>query len=163
MENPMRRFAFASGCCAILLVGCGQSGGKSTAADTTAATTPPPAPAPAALTFGDVAGKWNLKVMPQTGDSTLITEVMTATAADTGWTIVRGKLKAEKVRPTVSGDSLITEGGPYPSALHKGLKVTTHTVWRLQGGNLVGATEARYNTKGADSLHHYRVEGTRAQ
>ena len=159
----MRRFAFASGCCAILLVGCGQSG-KSTSADTTATTTPPPAPpAPANLTFGDVAGKWNLKVMPETGDSTLLTEVLNATGGDTGWTIVRGKLKPEKVRPTVSGDSLITEGGPYPSALHKGLKVTTRTVWRLQGGNLVGATDARYNTKTADSLHHYRTEGTRAQ
>ena len=158
----MPRLAFACGCCAVLLVGCGQSG-KSTSADTTATAAPAAAPAPPSLSLNDVAGKWNLKVMPETGDSTLMTEVLNATATDTGWTIARGKLKPEKVRPTVSGDSLITEGGPYPSALHKGLKVTTHTVWRLQGGNLVGATEARYNTKGADSLHHYRVQGTKAQ
>jgi len=89
--------------------------------------------------------------------------VLTATATDSGWTIMRAKLKAQPVRPTVGGDSLITDGGPYPSALRKGVQVTTHTVWRLQGGKLIGTTVAHYSVKTADSVRTLHTEGTRAQ
>jgi hypothetical protein len=157
----MHRFAFAFGCCAIVLGACGQSG-QTKGADTTAVTTPPPAPAPPALALSDVAGKWNVKVMNAAGDSTLLTEVLNATATPTGWTLTRGKRKPDALTPSVSGDSLITDGGPYPSILKKGHKVTTHTVWRLQAGKLIGSTVAHYDTKGADSVLTLRDEGTRA-
>jgi hypothetical protein len=159
----MHRHALACVCCAAALAGCGGSQ-KTTAADTTAVTSPPPAPPPpAALSLNDVAGKWTLRVANEGSDSTLITEVLNATATQTGWTITRPKTRPEPVRPTVSGDSLVTEGGPYPSVLHKGLKVTTHTVWRLHADTLIGATVARYSTKSADSVHQYHVVGTRTQ
>ena len=156
----MHRLALACSC-ALVLIGCGQSGQKP-AADSTAVATPPPPPAPKPLALADVAGKWNLRVTNPGSDSTLLTEVMNATATESGWTIVRGKLKPEAVHPTTSGDSLITDGGPYPSALHKGAKVTTHTVWRMQDGKLVGETTAHYNLKGADSLRMLHVEATKA-
>jgi hypothetical protein len=157
----MRRYALAGICCAVALAGCGGSQ-KTTTADTTAVSSPPPAPPPPpALSLNDVAGKWTLRVANHGSDSALITEVLNATATQTGWTITRGKTRPELVRPAVSGDSLITDGGPYPSVLHKGLKVTTHTVWRLHADTLIGATVARYSTKSADSVHHYDIVGTR--
>jgi hypothetical protein len=145
-----------------MLAACSGSNQKA-AADSTAVATPPPAPPPPpAVSFNDFAGKWNLRVTNQAGDSTLITEVMTATATDAGWNIVRGKLKAQPIRPSVGGDSLITDGGPFPSALRKGVKVTTHTVWRLQNGKLMGTTTAHYSVKTADSVRTLMSEGTRA-
>lgn len=158
----MRRHALVCVCCAAALAGCGGSQ-KTTAGDTTAVTSPPPAPPPSVLSLNDVAGKWTLRVANEGSDSTLITEVLNATATQTGWTITRGKTRPEAVHPTVSGDSLVTEAGPYASALHKGLKVTTHTVWRLHADTLIGATVARYSTKSADSVHHYHIVGTRTQ
>jgi hypothetical protein len=158
----MPRFTLAYGCCVAVLAGCSSSEQKP-AADTTAVATPPAPPAPPPLAFSDVAGKWNLRVTNEAGDSTLLTEVMTATATPAGWTIIRGKMKPQTVRPSVSGDSLMTDGGPYPSALRKGLKVTTHTVWHLVNGNLTGVTVAHYNTKSADSVRTLHDVGTRAQ
>jgi len=161
----MSRSVLAFACGVLALTACGQSENK-TAADSTAVATPPaaaPAPAPPAnLSFAMLAGKWNLRVMAENSDSVLITETLTATATPAGWTVVRGNLKAEPVRPAVGGDSLITDGGPYPSALRKGVKVTTHTVWRMHGDTLVGATVAHYS-KGPDTLRNLRVAGTRAQ
>jgi hypothetical protein len=159
----MHRFVLACTSCVTVLAACSGSN-QQKAADSTAVATPPAAPpAPPPLAFSDVAGKWNLRVTNEAGDSTLLTEVMNATATPTGWTVVRGKLKAQPVRPAVAGDSLITEGGPYPSALRKGVKVTTHTVWRLQDGKLVGTTTAHYSVKTADSVRTLHIEGTRAQ
>ena len=158
----MHRFALACTCGVAMLAACGGSTQKS-AADSTVVATPAPPPAPPPMSFNDVAGKWNLRVTNQAGDSTLLTEVMTAKATDTGWTVVRGKLKAQRLRPAVSGDSLITDGGPEPSALKKGAKVTTHTVWRLQDGKLTGTVIAHYSVKTADSVRTLRIEGTRAQ
>jgi hypothetical protein len=101
--------------------------------------------------------------MNEAGDSTLLTAVLKASATGSGWTETRGKMAPNPVRPTLSGDSLITEAGPYPSALKKGVKVTnSHTVWRLQGGKLIGSGTSHYATKGADSVRHFHVEGTRA-
>jgi len=157
----MRRSAFVCGCCAVVWGACSQSG-QSKGADTTAVTTPPPPPAPAAVSLSDFAGKWNLTVTNQAGDSTLMTDVLNATATSSGWTVVHGKMKPVTITPSVSGDSLMTDGGPYPSALKKGHKVTTHGVWRLQGGKLTGTTTAHYDIKGPDSVRTLHAEGTRA-
>ena len=158
----MHRFALACTCGVAALAACSGSNQKA-AADSTAVATPAPPPAPPPVSFNDFAGKWDLRVTNQAGDSTLLTEVLTATATDSGWTIMRAKLKAQPVRPSVGGDSLITDGGPYPSALRKGVQVTTHTVWRLQGGKLIGTTVAHYSVKTADSVRTLHTEGTRAQ
>src|ERR1700722_18913983 len=142
----MHRFALASTCGVVILAACSGSSQKP-AADSTAVATPAPPPAPPPLALSDIAGKWNVRVTNQAGDSTLLTEVMTAKATDSGWTMARPKLKAEPLHPSVSGDSLIVDFGPAPSALRKGAKVTTRTVWRLQDGKLIGTTTAHYTVK----------------
>jgi hypothetical protein len=158
---PMRRVAFICASCAVVLGACSQSG-QSKGADTSAVATPPPPPPPAAVALSDFAGKWNLTVMNEAGDTTLMTDVLNATATASGWTVVHPKMKPVAITPSVSGDSLMTDGGPYPSALKKGHTVTTHGVWRLRGGKLVGTTIARYDIKGADSVRTLHAVGTRA-
>lgn len=155
----MRRFALC--CCAVVLVGCSQSKDKPATdemADTAAA---PAAPAPIAL--ADVAGKWSVRIMPESGDSTLLSFEMVATADTSGWAFNFPKRKPVPVRVVaVEGDSIVTEAGPFPSNIRKGVQVTTHTVHRLQDGKLVSATTAHYATSGPDSVAHFRFEGTRA-
>jgi hypothetical protein len=41
------------------------------------------------------------------------------------------------------------------------VKVTTTSVYRLQGDKLVGTTVAHYQTKGADSVLHLQSMGTK--
>jgi hypothetical protein len=150
----MRRIVLL--CCAVVLVGCAK---KETvpAADTTAAAPP----APPMLTPADVAGKWHVRVMGEASDSVLVEYDMTATAADTGWTVMLPKRPAMTPKVMFSGDSVIVDNGPYESVLHKGLMVTTHSVNRLQGGELVGMTTAHYAVKSGDSVVMLRSRGTR--
>lgn len=124
----------------------------------------PAAPAgPAPISLADVAGKWAVRTMTESGDSTLVRFEMVATGDTSGWTFNFPNRKPVPVRVVaVSGDSLVTEAGPFESVLRKGVKVTTRTVNRLQDGKLVGATTAHYATKGADSVRQLRFEGTRA-
>jgi hypothetical protein len=164
----MRRLTLACGCCTAVLVAC-TSSGKPSAADTTATSATPPAAAtpapPPPLALSALAGKWTLKVMNPAGDSTILTETINATGTDTGWTIVRGggKRPPDKVRVSVSGDSLMTDVGPTASMLRKGVNVATHSVLRMQDGNLVGMGTAHYlGTKTADSVRQFKLEATRA-
>jgi hypothetical protein len=152
-------------CCAAVLIGCAKTE-KQPDADTTAAAAPAAeaAPAPVAkLSLADLAGKWNVRTMAESGDSTLVTWDLVATADTTGWTMTFPKRKPIPVRVVaVDGDSLVMDAGPFESALRKGVKVRTHSVSRLQEGKLVGTTVARYATSGPDSLRQLRLEGTRA-
>lgn len=129
--------------------------------DTTAAA--PEAPAgPAPIALADVAGKWSVRVMPESGDSTLLTYELVATADPSGWTLNFPKRPPVPARVTAAGDSIVTEAGPYESVLRKGVQVTTSGVMRLVDGKLVGTTTAHYATSGADSVLNLRFEGTRA-
>lgn len=150
-------------CCAAAIVACAKS--DNTPVDTTtAAATPAPPPAPPPIKLSDVAGKWNVAGKNETGDSTLITYVLTATADSTGWSIKFPNV----TRPVpvkivaVSGDSVMIEAGPYPSVLRKGVQVRTNGALRLQDGKIVGMTTAHYNVKTADSVRRVMTEGTRA-
>lgn len=161
----MRRFALVSVCCsAAVLGGCRKA--ERRAADT-AAVAVPAAPAPGAavvaLTPKDVAGKWNMRTMNEAGDSTLVVYVLNATPELTGSTITFEGRPPVPVHVVLVGDSIVTDAGPYESALRKGVRVTTHGVSRIQNGRLVGTTTAHYKTSGADSVRRLRVEGTRAQ
>lgn len=121
----------------------------------------PAAPAPIAL--ADVAGKWAVRVTPESGDSTVLNFEMVATGDTSGWMFNFPKRKPVPVRVlAVDGDSIVTEAGPFESMLRKGVQVTSRTVNRLQDGKLVGATTARYATSGPDSVAQLRFEGTRA-
>lgn len=148
-------------CCVAVLVGC-EKPKEQPAADTTMAAAPAPEPAaPAPISLADVAGKWTMRTMPADADTTLITFELVADS--TGWVFNFPKRKPVTVKAEASGDSIVTEAGPYESVLRKGVQVTTNSVMRLVDGKLVGTTTAHYASKGADSVRSLRVEGTRAQ
>ena len=134
------------------------------AAGATTESTPAPAAA-APINLADVAGKWNTRAVPTSGpDTTATLSVMTATGTTSGWTITfpgHGAPIAERV--SVSGDSIMVDAGPYPSVRRKGQQVTTHSVMRMQNGNLVGETVAHYAVKTADSVLMLHTISTRAK
>jgi hypothetical protein len=132
------------------------------AMDTTGAAAAP-APAAAPLALSDVAGKWNMKSIPTTGDTTPTTYVLDAKSTASGWTITFPGRKPIAERVRVDGDSLILNAGPYESVRRKGVQVVTDGVLRLQGGNLVGNNTAHYRVKTADSVLTLNTQGTRAQ
>jgi len=147
--------------CAATVVACAKSD-KPDAAQQGAA----PAPAavgPAKLQLADVAGKWNVKAMNEAGDTTLVTYVMTATADTTGWSFQFSDRPGPiAVHVMADGDSIMVKAGPYPSALRKGVQVSTDGAVRLQDGKLVGASTAHYSVKTADSVRKIKTEATRA-
>jgi hypothetical protein len=109
-----------------------------------------------------MAGKWRLRTMDEAGGNVVESE-LTATADTSGWTLTRPNGKKVPVQVVaVGGDSIITEAGPYESALRKGVPVRARMVLRLQAGKLVGSTEARYAMSGGDSVARRPTEGTRA-
>lgn len=141
-----------------VLFGCSKK--EEPAADTTAAMAPA-AVAPVAAAM-NVAGKWNMRVMPDGKDTTLTTYVLDATNDKTGWKLTFPNRPPMDVQVlSMDADSIVTANGPYSSALRKNVMVTTHSSMHMDGDKIVGTTIARYNTKSADSLVHLRMEGTR--
>lgn len=157
--NASLRFTRPALCiCTALLIGCAKS--DTSATDTAVAIDV--VPPPPALAASDVAGKWNMTAVPESGDKTPTTFVLTATADNTGWTLIYPNRPPVKTRITIAGDSIVSESEPYQSVRRKGVQVRTSTVLRLAGDTLVGTTVARYTTKGADSVLNLRVSGKRA-
>ncbi len=129
----------------------------SSSTESTAATVTPP------INLADVAGKWDQRSAPTSGDTTPTLSVQNATATTSGWTIVFPGRKPIAERVAVAGDSIVVQAGPYPSVRRKGVQVTTNTVVRLQGGNLVGTTTAHYKVKTPDSVLTLNTTATRAK
>jgi hypothetical protein len=154
LENAMSRFAFLA--CAVLVVACATNETPTTDSSAAAAMAAP------AVSVADFAGTWSARAMPERGDSTLITFDLMATADTTPWMMhfANGEMATGRIL-SVAGDSIVTEFGPYTSALRPGVQVTTTTTSRLQDGRLVGTFVARYNVTTADSVLRGRVEGTR--
>jgi hypothetical protein len=155
----MRAFPMCLGLA--LLAGCAKPEPKVAAADSTAANMAAAVPAP--ISLSDVAGKWTMRAMGESSDSVLLTYDMVATADGAGWTLTfpgHPTIPARVV--ATAGDSIVVEAGPYASVLRKGVQVNTHSVLRLEAGNLVGTTVAHYTTTGADSVLNLRMQGTRA-
>lgn len=118
--------------------------------------------APAPISLATVAGRWDMRAVPESGDTTATTYVMTATADSTGWMMAFPDRAPVKVRiVAVAGDSIVAEAGPYASVRRRGVQVTTHSVMRMQGDRMVGRTTAHYKTTGPDSVLQLRTEGTR--
>lgn len=160
----MPRFTFIATACLAALAGCAKSEDKAatdTAAPATAA--PAPAPAPKTISLADVAGKWSMRSVPESGDTTATTFTLTATGDTTGWTMTFPTGKPVPVRiVSVGGDSIVTESGPYASVRRKGLMVVTRSTFRMDGGRMTGHTTAHYQKAGPDSVLQLRSEGTRA-
>jgi hypothetical protein len=153
----MRRYVFL--CCAAVLIGCART--EDRPAQDTEESAAVPAGAPA-ITLSDVAGKWRVRSTDEAGGTPVESE-LTATSDTSGWTITFPNRKPVPVRViAVAGDSIVTEAGPYESVLRKGVQVKTRNVSRLHDGKLVGRVEARFITKGGDSVAYRVTEGTRA-
>lgn len=159
----MLRVALA-GSAALALVGCAKKSEPAKDTTATAAATPAPAPAPApTLALSDVAGKWQVRSVPESGtDTTATSYVLTATADTTGWMITFPSGLKVPVHVTLSGDSVIQHTGPFASQRRKGVKVTTDGAFHLQNGKLVGTTVAHYAKAGPDSVLRLHTEGTKA-
>lgn len=152
-----------------VLVGCGTA---DTPADTAAVAAPesgttgvasPGVVASTPIVLSELAGTWKVRATPTSGTDTAVTEyTLTATGTTEGWKIAYANGPTIPVRVTQSGDSIITDAGPYESVRRKGVTVTTHGAFRREGDRLVGITTAHYNTRGADSVLTLRSEGTRA-
>ena len=164
--HHMPRVAIA--CSAIVFVaGCAKSDqaakDSATAAAAMAAPAPAPAPAPAApsLSEADLAGKWQMQSVPESGKDTTPTKfVLTSTSESTAVVAFPSGVKV-KQHVSFSGDSVTMKSDEFPSQRRKGVKVRTEVVSRLQGGRLVGMTTAHYSHAGADSVLRLRTEGTK--
>ena len=162
--HSMSRVAIACSA-SLLLAGCAKS--DQAAKDSTAAAAAMPAPAavPAptpALALSDVAGKWQVRSVPESGSDTSSTNyVLTATADTAGWVITFPSGVKVPLHVTVSGDSVIEKTGMFASQRRKGMKVMTEASMKMQGGKLVGTTVAHYSKAGPDSVLRLRTEGTK--
>ncbi|CAN5897629.1 hypothetical protein BH20GEM1_BH20GEM1_03800 [soil metagenome] len=112
------------------------------------------------ISLADVAGTWDMRNVPVTGDTTPTVYQLVATAD--GWTLMLPDRDPIEAQVTTAGDSIVADAGPFESVRRDGVMVTTHSVYRLQGDRLVGMVEARYATTDADSVLHLAAEGTRA-
>ena len=109
----------------------------------------------ATISLADVAGTWNGTVTAAGSDTVLTVIELTATADPTGWTMKVANAKTPTEMTTVpaqsvvaAGDSVVVEAGPFASVLRPGQQVTTHTVYRLQDGRLMGSIQATYPASG---------------
>jgi hypothetical protein len=108
----------------------------------------------------DVAGTWDMRSVPETGDTTAT--VFQIQVTPDSWILMLPNRDPIEGVVSTSGDSIIVEAGPYESVRRSGLTVRTRTAFRLEGDRLVGRTVARYETSEADSVLRLRSEGTRA-
>jgi hypothetical protein len=163
----MHRVTFAC-CTALVVIGCAKSepaktdsaAGAAAAPAATPAGAPAPAPAPA-LALADVAGKWQMRSVPESGTDTSATTYVLTASADSTWTMAFPSGVKVPVHVTASGDSVIAKTGTFASQRRKGVKVSTDGSFRLQNGKLVGTTIAHYSKPGADSVLRLRTEGTK--
>ena len=135
--------------CAVLFFGCAKTEPPASQPTTTGET------AKATISLADVAGTWDGTVMAAGNDTVLTIIEVTATPDPAGWTMKVANAKTPTTMTTVpatrvvaEGDSVIVEAGPFQSVLRPGQKVTTHTVYRLQDGKLMGTIQATYPASG---------------
>jgi hypothetical protein len=155
--------AFLLFCSGAVLAGCARPEDRAERTGEIGDTAAAVAETGATISLANLAGKWRIRSTDERGGTPVEVE-MTATADTSGWFITGPNKKKIPVRVVaVSGDSIVTEAGPYESFIRKGVQVQTRTVNRLQGDKLVGTTEARYSIRGRDSVAMRNTEGTRLQ
>ena len=154
--------AVTSSCIALLMVACSKPAEKP--ADTTVGEAPAMAEeAPPSISLADVAGTWKVTSTVKGGKGKTLSYDMVATSSREGWTVKFPNRDPIPVRVlAVEGDSIVTEAGPFESALRKGVQTRSRVVSRLVDGKLVGTTTARYDVTGPDTVTQLEFEGTRA-
>ena len=143
----------------LLMIGCGSEPAEE-ATDELPADTVAAAPAPT-ISLVDVAGTWDMRSVPLSGEDTTATVYQIVVTAD-GWTMMLPDREPLEGIVTTSGDSIMVDAGPFESVRRDGVMVTTRAVYRLEGDRLVGTTYAHYETTGADSVLELATEGTRS-
>ena len=155
MPKPTRLLSLIAG--TLLAVGCesepAEEPMEEPAADTVAA-------APT-ISLADIAGTWNMRSVPVSGEDTTATVYQVVVTPD-GWTSMLPGREPIAGTVTTSGDSIVVVSGPFESVRRDGTMVRTEMVYRLEGDRLVGMTTARYETTGPDSVLELATEGTRA-
>ena len=167
----MRRVTPFLAFCTVALLGCAKKETPPADAAAEAAANPAAAPAaepamaaaPANITAADVAGKWNVRVARIGSDSALVTMVLDATGDPSTWTFNFPGRPPVPANVKMDGDSIMVTAGPYPSAVRKGVKVSTDGVIRLIDDKLVGHTTAHYQVSTADSVLALSFLGVRAR
>jgi hypothetical protein len=152
MQTPKLSTCLASGGAFVLLLACAKSDTETAQGGDESA----------GLSAAQLAGKWNVRAVPFSGDTTPTMSVLTATSNNDGWTLTFPNRPPIETRVRFDGDSAMTDTGPYESVRRKGVQVTTNAVLRLDGDSLVGISVARYATRGVDSVMRFRVTATRA-
>ena len=110
-----------------------------------------------------MAGMWDVRVMPEGRDTVLATYVLNTTDSS-NWTLTFPNREPIPMRETGrGGDTVMTEAGPFESAVRAGQMVSVSTKTWIENGMLRGKTTARYQNAGADSVAMLRQEGTRRQ
>lgn len=113
------------------------------------------------ISLADVAGTWDMRSVPVSGEDTTATVYQVVVTADS-WTQMLPDRDPLEGQVTTSGDSIVVDAGPFESVRREGATVSIHGVYRLAGDRLVGTVIARYETTGADSVLELATEGTRA-
>lgn len=100
------------------------------------------------VNLADLAGTWKVRSMVGPKDSVVATSVVVSTAGRDGWVLrLEGRAPIPLRVIAVGGDSVVTEGGPYPSILRKGLTVTVlRNISHYKAGTLTGTFEAHYSS-----------------
>ncbi len=111
----------------------------------------------------NTAGNWAFKVMPADRDTVLTTYTLVATSDQSGWTMTFPGRDPIEVRVlSISPDSIVTESGPFQSAVQKGVTVNlVHTNIHVDGDKMSGTAIVHYDKKTADSVVTLRQEGSR--
>ena len=161
MSISTRFTPLGAACCAVIIAAACAGDKSATQDSASGAVTPPATTAPRTVSLADVAGKWNMRAVPEAGDTTTTTYVLNATADTTGWTMTFPGGAPIPVHVRAEGDSILISAGPYDSVRRKGLKVRTNAIARIDGSSLVGTSVAHYATAGADSVLRLRISGTR--
>lgn len=128
-------------------------------ADTTAMVPPP---APPSMSMSSLAGMWNVNVMPPDRDTVLTSYVLDATDS-TAWKFTfTGRTDVIPMRVTgMSGDTLLTEAGPFDSGVRAGQRVSVKAKNWVQDGQIISAVESHYEGTPADSIVRLRSVATR--
>ena len=147
---------FISACGLTLLLACGTGRDQPPAGEAAEG-------AGAAGDASTLAGTWNMRVMPEARDTTVLTFTLTTTGGSDGWTLSFPDRPPMPVTVVSRDDDGATiEIGPYESPIRKGVQVRVRSAMELEDGKLVGKTTAHYDVTTPDSVTRLRVEGTRA-
>lgn len=150
-------------CASTVLAGC--SGPRAKPSDSAKGEVSLPAMAPFVhtLSYIQLSGRWSMRAVPVTGDTTPTTFVLTATSSPKGWTITFPNRKPIPTRVVkLDADSVVIETGPYESTRRSGVMTKTRDVYRLIGDDLIGTSVSHYATSSGDSVVRFRVEGGHA-